>query len=188
MKLATVDNVKEAWDVRVSDVNDLWIPVGRINSAGTLAVDQKFYFDEEADNTYQRLAMTLDITFYADQVNAPGPAHTTRGLVLENKNVSTDWSPIVADGIWGILTWDGAGVYTGKAWGMNSDTYKLTYWNEATSGPEVTIGSTQTGTDLTFTGTYAAFNTNLNAKYWVRPNVWSGSSNANSLFEANLVN
>ena len=143
-------DIDQAWDVRLSDVNDLWIPIGRLDSGDTLAVDQNYYFDEMAGNEYQGDEMTVNITFYAEQLDAPGPTNTTRGVVLENKNPANDWAPIIADGTWGIITWDGSGNYTAKGWGMNSDTYTLTYWNEATSGPEVPIGSNQTGTDLTF--------------------------------------
>lgn len=183
MKIGGSDNIKKAWDVRVSDVNDLWIPVGRLNAGASVTVDQNYYFSELAGNAYQGDQIVIDITFYAEQLNAPGPSHTTRGVVLENKDAAGDWAPIVGDGTWGILTWDEVGNYTGKAWGMNSGTYKLVYWNDPT---EVSIGSIQTGIDLTFAGTYAGFN-NPDAKYWVRPNVWTSSSDVNSLFEANLA-
>ena len=185
MNIGGSTNIDQAWDVRVSDITDLWIPIGRINSGDSLAVDQNYYFADAAGNEYQGDEMDLDITFYAEQLDAPGPANTTRGVVLENKDASGDWAPIVADGTWGILTFDGAGNYIAKAWGMNSDTYRLTYWDGSI---ENAIGSTQTGTDLTFTGAYAGFATNTDAKYWVRPNTWTASSDANTLYESNLVN
>lgn len=185
MKIGGNTNIDKTWGVKVSDINDLWIPIGRLNVGQSLTVDQNYYFNELAGNEYQGDQMTIDITFYAEQLDAPGPVHTTRGVVLENKNPAGEWAPVVGDQVWGILTWDGSGVYTAKAWGMNSNTYKLVYWDGAT---ENSIGGTQIGTNLTFTGTYAAFNTNTNAKYWVRPNTWTGTSDVNSLFEANLVN
>lgn len=179
--------VNSTWGVKVADVNDLWIPLGKVAVGETLTIAQNYHLDEATPNKYQGDEMNYDVTFYAEQVNAPGPAHTIRGVVLENKNTSGGWEPIINDGRWGILTWDTAGVYTAKVWGMNSGTYKLVYWNESTSGPEVSIDGTQTGTSFTFSGTYAGFNSNTNAKYWVRPNVWTSSSDVNTLYEANLV-
>ncbi|MFA5154112.1 MAG: TasA family protein [Clostridia bacterium] len=184
MKIGGNDNIKKDWDVKVSDVNDLWIPIGRINAGESLTVDQNYYFDEAADNTYQGTSMTIDITFYADQINAPGPAHTTRGVVLENKNTVGEWEPIIADGIWGILTFDGSNNFIVKGWGLTGASYRAVYYNGST---ETNIGSGDTsvvGGEVTITGNYD-FSSNVDAKYWLRDAGWN---NVNTLWESNLVN
>lgn len=187
MKIGGNDNIKKAWGVKVSDVNDLWIPIGRLNAGDTLAVDQNYYFNETAGNEYQGKTMTIDITFYADQVDAPGPAHTTRGVVLENKNASSGtWEPITGDGTWGILTWDTGGNYTVKAWGLAAGTYQLDYFVEPSTNNF--FGSTFTvpaGGSVSATGTRIALTTDTNAKYWLRDLSWN---NDNTLWESNLVN
>ena len=183
MKVGGNDNIKKDWDVRVSDVNDLWIPIGRLNSGESLTVDQNYYFDEEADNAYQGGSMTFDVTFYADQVNAPGPAHTTRGVVLENKNTTGEWETIVGDGIFGILTWDTSYNYVVKAWGVVGASYKVAHYNEATS-TQTLIGDalTPVAGAVSGSGTLTAYGTD--SKYWLRDLTWS---NPNTLWESNLA-
>jgi len=185
MNVGGSTHINQAWNVRVSDVNDLWIPIGRLNAGSTLAVDQNYYFDENAGNAYQGDSMTLDITFYAEQLDAPGPAHSTRGVVLENKNTTT-WAPIVGDGTWGILTLDALGNYTAKAWGLNAGTYQLDYFVDPATdnffGATNTVGA---GGSVSYTGTRVGLTTATNAKYWLRDLSWN---NANTLWEANLVN
>lgn len=180
-------NINEAWNVRLSELNDLWMPFGRVEPNTELDVDQHFHLDEATTNAYQGDKLTFTVTYYAEQIDAPGPAHTTRGVVLENKNTTTDWAPIVDDGTWGILTFDSStGAYVVKAWGLNGAlTYKLSYWNGTTEAP---FGGTASGTNVNMTGTYSGFVSNPNgAKYWLRPTPWSSSSDVNTLYEANLV-
>ena len=187
MTVDTTPLINSAWKVKVSDVNDLWIPLGKVAVGQTLTVAQNYHLDEATDNKYQGDEMDYDITFYAEQVDAPGPAHTTRGVVLENKNTSGDWAPIVNDGTWGIITFDPAtGVYTAKAWGLSGAmTYNLAYWDGTT---ETAIPGTASGTSVTLSGTYAGFVSNpAGAKYWLRPTPWSSSSDVNTLYESNLV-
>lgn len=185
MKIGVNDNIKKAWDVKVSDINDLWIPIGRLNAGSTLAVDQNYYFDEDAGNAYQGDSMTFDITFYAEQLNAPGPKYVagSNGVIVDNKNTSSEWEPLVGDGIWGILTWDGSGAFTMKGWGLAGTSYRAVYYNGST---ETNIGSGDTpvaGGAVTITGTYAGFGID-DAKYWLRDAGWNS---AKTLFEANLV-
>jgi predicted ribosomally synthesized peptide with SipW-like signal peptide len=175
-------DINQAWDVRVSDVNDLWIPIGRLNTGQTLAVDQNYYFDEMAGNAYQGDSMTLDITFYAEQLDASGPTNTTRGVVLENKNASGDWAPIIADGTWGIMTWNGT-AYTVRAWGLAGASYRVAHYNEATATQTLMDDTlTPVSAAISDTGTLTA--TGADSKYWLRDLSWN---NDNTLWEANLV-
>lgn len=178
-------NIDEAWDVRVSDIDGLWIPMGRLNSGDTLDVDQNYYFDENAGNEYQGDEMTIDVTFYAEQLDAPGPANTTNGVVLDNKDVASgDWEPEVGDGIWGIITWDGADNYNVRAWGLEGASYQVAHYDEATStqtlmGDVLTPdanGDVEDDDVLTAKGN--------DSKYWLRDLSWD---NDNTLWEANLV-
>ena len=126
--------------------------------------------------------MKFNIELYAEQLDAPGPAHTTRGVVLDNKDVANDWVPLV-DGTFGLLTWEGSN-YRIRAWGLSdTDSFKVKYYDGST---ENTIGGvlTPSGGKIDSTGTYASFGTNSSAKYWLRYE-WD---NAKTLFESNLVN
>ncbi|HPN96835.1 MAG TPA: hypothetical protein PLK35_03635 [Candidatus Moranbacteria bacterium] len=183
MNIGGNTNIDQAWDVRVSDINDLWIPVGRLDAGDSLAVDQNYYFDEEAGNEYQGDQMTFNITFYAEQLNAPGPAHTTRGVVLENKDASGDWAPVVGDGTWGILTWDASDNYTVRAWGLAGASYRVAHYNEATSTQTLMDDTlTPSGGSVSDTGTLTV--TGADSKYWLRDLTWN---NNNTLWEANLA-
>lgn len=188
MKIGGTDNIKKDWGVKVSDINNLWIPLGRLSSGSELAVDQNYYFNELAGNVYQGDKMTVNVTFYAEQLDAPGPSYVSgsRGLVLDNKNVASGtWEPIVGDGTWGILKWDASGNFTMKGWGVAGANYRSVYWNGTT---ETNMGTGDTAVasgTVTITGTYPALNTNPNgAKYWLRDAAWS---NTNTLWESNLV-
>ncbi len=169
--------------MKVSDINDLWIPIGRLNSGASLAVGQNYYFNELAGNEYQGGTMTIDITFYAEQLNAPGPIHTTRGVVLENKNTVGEWEPLIGDGTFGILTWDIAGNYTVKGWGLAGANYRVVYYN-GSSEAAISGNTAVVSGAVTIGGNYAGFGT-ADAKYWLRDTTYN---NANTLWEANLVN
>jgi predicted ribosomally synthesized peptide with SipW-like signal peptide len=186
MKIGGNVNINKAWDVKVSDVNNLWIPIGKLDANTSITVDQNYYFDEMAGNEYQGDSMTFDVTFYAEQLDAPGPAHSTRGVILDNKNASSgNWEPLVGDGIWGILTWDGSGNYKIKAWGLAAGTYQLDYFVEPSTdnffGSSFTVGA---GGSVDSSGTRPALATDASAKYWLRDLSWN---NDNTLWEANLV-
>jgi len=109
MTVGGVNIIPMVWDVMMSDIDDLWIPMGKLEPDQSIEVVQVYRLDEETGNEYQGDILTFDINLYAEQLNAPGPQPTTRGVVLENKDGSDDWSPIMDD-IWGILTWDGSGI------------------------------------------------------------------------------
>lgn len=188
MKIGDGDNIKKDWGVTVSDINDLWIPLGRLDSGAELAVNQNYYFKETAGNKYQGDMMTVSITFYAEQLDAPGPSYVanSRGLVLDNKNVASGtWEPIVGDGTWGLLTWDISGNFTMKGWGVTGANYRSVYWN-GTSETNMGTGDTAVVSGaVNITGNYPGLNTNPNgAKYWLRDEAWD---NTNTLWESNLV-
>ncbi len=178
--------IPEDWNIRLSDVNALWMQLGTLDPNESLIVKQSYRLDSSTDNKYQGDSLTFDINLYAEQVGGPGPG-TKTGLIMENKDTTT-WDVII-DGTWGILTWDTSGNYNFKGFGLNDSlVYQLKYWDG--TPPENVIGGTGTpsGGKLTLTGTYAAFNTNVAAKYWLRPVPWSSSSDVNTLYEGNLVN
>jgi len=180
MTVGGVNTIPAIWGVKLADVDSLWIPLGKVVAGDSVDVTQVYKLLEETGNEYQGDTLTFDIDLYAEQMDAPGPEHTTRGVVLENKD-TTDWFPIM-DGTLGILTWDVSGNYTLKAFGLTGGvTYRF-----AQGDPEVGISAymTPTAGNLTITGNYGGFAT-PNTKYWLRPNDWD---NAKSLWESNLVN
>jgi spore coat-associated protein N len=183
----TVDGtalIDAAWGVNMEDVDDIWVPLGKIAVGGDLDIVQNYHFDELAGNVLQGDEMTFDLVLYAEQIDAPGPAHTSNGVVLENKT-DTDWAPIVNDGRWGLLTWDASGNYRLRAWGLDmSTTYRVAYWDGLT---EFQISSLETPVsgELDFIGTETSLNVSSDAKYWLRP---ATGANLLTLWESNLVN
>lgn len=188
MTVGTVNTIPAAWNVMMSDIDQLWIPLGKVEAGASLPVTQVYKLDEQTGNEYQGDQLTFDIDLYAEQLNGPGPSHTSRGLVLENKAVNPDngyYQFPIMDQTWGLLTWDGSGVYKLRAWGLNNgNTYRVAYWNGSSESGVSTLQA-PAGGSLVQTGTYASFNTNVDAKYWLRPNDWD---NAKTLWESNLVN
>lgn len=180
---ATTTLISSSWGIKMSDVEDLWVPLGTVQPQGTLTVTQSYHFDEATTNWAQGDTLTFDISLHAEQLGGPGP-NTTSGVVLENKDTST-WD-VVIDGTWGLVTWDGSD-YRVRGFGMNAaKSYVLTYWDGSTENP---IGSVvpATGGEVDFSGSYAGFGTNTDAKYWLRPSPWSSSSDVDTLYEGNVV-
>ncbi len=177
--------IDEDWDVMMYDIRNLWIPLGKIAVGDSIGVEQTYLLDEDAGNKLQGDEVVFNIELYAEQLMGPGPSSTSRGVVLENKDASDHWVPII-DGTWGFITWNGSGDYTTKAWGLDDGLdYRTAYYD----------GATETGIDSSYTspssgaveisGNYTGFNSNPDAKYWLRPD---SGSNGNTLWEANLVN
>lgn len=184
MTVGAVNTIPLAWNVMMSDVDQLWIPLGKVEAGATLPVTQVYKLDELTGNEYQGDIITFNIDLYAEQLNAPGPSHTTNGVVLENKD-TTDWAPIM-DGTWGILTWDAGGNYRLRAWGLPGTQYQLQAWDYATDSNITYFGPVNGGGNLNYTGTYAGLTTNVATKYWLRETAsWL---NAQTLWESNLVN
>lgn len=181
MVLGTQTLIDEDWDVMMYDIRNIWIPLGEIGVGGSLDVKQTYSLDEGAGNKLQGDEVVFNIELYAEQLMGSGPSHTTRGVVLENKDSSNHWVPIIDD-TWGFLTWDGSGDYTVKAWGLAGASYSLSYYKGST---ESWFGSTLSGVNVSDTGTRAALTTDSDAKYWLRDTTYD---NTNTLWEANLVN
>lgn len=183
MNVGGTNTILYDWGIMMSDVDDLWIPLGRVNAGQTLAVTQIYTLDENAGNQYQGDYITFDIELYAEQLLGPGPSHTEKGLVLENK-LEPDWTPIM-DQTWGLLTWDGSGNYRLRAWGLPGSQYRLQGWNTDTDSDLGYFGGPFSGGNLDETGTYSGLNSNSNAKYWLRETAsWN---NLETLWESNLV-
>lgn len=183
MTVGGFNTIPESWGIMMSDIDKLWIPLGKITPGAELIITQVYKFDEKAGNEYQGDKIIFDIDLYAEQLLGPGP-ESTRGVVLENKSLDPDWYALM-DGTWGIVTWDDLGNYKLRSWGLNdSYTYRIAYWNGSTELGISSYGSSSSGY-LEQTGTYAAFTTNTDAKYWLRPNDWD---NDKTLWESNLVN
>lgn len=175
--------IDPAWGVRVKDIRDLWVPVATLKVGEEITITQNYVLDASAGNALQGDVINFNIVLYAEQYMGTGPGPTTRGVVLDNKT-SEHWFPAV-DNTLGILTWNSAGDYTLKAWGLNdSDTYRVAYWDGSAETGVSSYAGPSAG-ELTITGTYAGFTTNTGAKYWLRPADWD---NAKTLWEANLVN
>ena len=182
-----IEIIPEEWDIKLSDIESLWIPLGTIEPGKTLVVKQSYHMIKETGNWAQGLSMTFDIDLYAEQTFGPGP-NTTHGVILENKD-DVDWYSIM-DQTWGILTWDTDGKYVLRAFGLDtldtSVTYRLAHWQEP-SGPETGISdyfAPNANGCLEITGTYTGFNTNTDAKYRLRPSDWRQPK---TLWEGNIV-
>jgi len=188
--------INPQWDVMVKDVDGVWVSLGWILAGEEKTVTQYYYLDADTGNWAQGDEMTFDITLYAEQYLAPGPAYAVNdpanqgnGLVLENKDLADEWKPLVVDGTWGLLTWDAGGNYKFRGWGLDaSKSYRVVYYSGSENNFAVSGTPAADGT-LTLIGTYAGLNANTDAKYWLRVAVadpWN--YNAQTLWEANLVN
>ncbi|HLD51201.1 hypothetical protein A3K34_01220 [candidate division WWE3 bacterium RIFOXYC1_FULL_40_10] len=176
--------IDPAWELKLGDIEGLWVPVAALEPGASTTIVQSYNLDPETGNAYQGDEITFDIVLYAEQYMGTGPSATTDGLVLENKE-DTHWTAIL-DGTWGLINWDQTtGNYTLRAWGLdNTKTYRLAYFGTSEVGVSGYVAPTAGA--LTISGTYPAFETNAaGAKYWLRPNDWS---QPNTLWEANLVN
>lgn len=183
-----VYNIDPAWDVKMSDVDTLWVPLGRLDPGESIMVRQTYALDEDAGNKYQGDELVFDVTYYAEQLDAPGPAHTTGGVIMDNKTTATEWAPIVGDGTFAILQWDGSGIYHLRAWGLSAANYRLRAWDAATDSDLGFFSTPQSPSagELDFTGTNASLNTHVGAKLWLQDSAtWDNSL---SLWESNLIN
>lgn len=182
MTVGAVNTIPVAWNVMMSDIDQLWIPLGTVEAGASLSVTQVYKLDEQTGNEYQGDQLTFDIVLYAEQVGAPGPSHTTRGVVLENKDAAFN---SIMDNTWGLLTFDLAtGNYRLRAWNLTG-IHQLQAWNSVTNTSIAKFGPVYAGANLDDVETYLGFTTNVAAKYWLWDTSWI---NANTLWESNLVN
>jgi len=180
-----------AWNVKISGIDSVWVPLGRIEPGEEMTVSQSYHIMATAGNEYQGDEMTFNINLYAEQLLGTGPGSTADGLVLENKD--GNWNQII-DGRWGLLTWDGVGAFDFNGHGLNDVNYSLIYYPEPqTTWPwpvTVITNGTAIGGELTLTGTLPALS---NAKIWlvesgdVPGGNMTGWTPANYLFESNLI-
>lgn len=186
MKVDGVSLIMPEWGYTFADMDGVWVPLGNLEPGTSMVVTQNYKMNENAGNEYQGDEMVFDYVLYAEQYMASGPKNTARGVVLENKTGDPYWLPVTNDGVWAYLSWDASGNYTLKAYGLNTSvTYRIAYYNGSTeTGVSGYVAPNADGS-LTISGVYAGFNTNVNAKYWLRPSDWD---NAKTLWEANLVN
>jgi predicted ribosomally synthesized peptide with SipW-like signal peptide len=181
-------NIDPAWDVKMSDVDTLWVPLGRLDPLESIKVRQTYALDEDAGNAYQGDQLIFDVTYYAEQLDAPGPIHTTGGVIMDNKTTATEWAPIVGDGTFAILQWDGSGIYNLRAWGLSAANYRLRAWDAASDSDLGFFSTPQAPSagQLNFTGTNASLNSYSGAKIWLQDSAtWDNSL---SLWESNLIN
>lgn len=136
--------IDEEWDVRLDEVDSLWVPLGRLEVGEEMTVRQSYHLAPETGNWAQGDQLTFDIDIYAEQLLGSGPGPTKHGLVLENKD--SEWNPII-DGRWALLTYKYSSNqfdYNLMVKGMNSNTaYKLVYapdpWPQGLSGGQSTL-------------------------------------------------
>lgn len=190
MTVGAGTNIDPVWKVTMADLDGLWIPLGLLEANGEVEVGQTYLFSEDATNHYQGDKLTYTITYYAAQEGTPGPAPTTRGVVLVAKALNPENGyyefPVVGTGTWGLLTWDDSGNFHMRAWGLPGTQYRLQAWNYTSNSDLGMFGDTQSGGNVDYTGNYAGLVNNNQIKYWLRDT--SGSwPNANALWESNLV-
>jgi predicted ribosomally synthesized peptide with SipW-like signal peptide len=184
LTVGTVNTIPTAWNVMMSDIDQLWIPLGKVEAGAHLSVTQVYKLDDLTGNEYQGDVLTFDIDLYAEQIGAPGPSHTTRGVVLENKDAT--FSPIM-DSTWGLLTFDlTTGAYRLRAWNLTGLQHQLQAWDYATNSDIGYFGPVNAGANLDYIENYV-FSAHTATKYWLRETggAWN---NAQTLWESNLVN
>lgn len=173
--------IPESAGTKMSDVNSLWFPLGKIDPSKTLTVTQTYQLDPEADNRYQGYKLSFDITLFAEQKMGPGE-DTTLGVILDNKTGSPDWYPVV-DGIWAIVLRDGTTANL-KAFGLTpGQTYHFQYsLTPYSTGTTMVSGVAGGDGTLSLSGTLPGSMTD--GKLWLRDNAWS---EAGTLWETNLI-
>src|SRR3989339_1322493 len=67
MTVGTVNLIPLSYDVMMSDVDGLWIPVATLQPNETMTINQDYYLDEMVGNWAQGDQLTFDITLYAEQ-------------------------------------------------------------------------------------------------------------------------
>jgi len=156
------DIVKPEQQIRVDNINCMWIYLGRIPAGGSMTVQQSYHLSSWQDapildvtNWAQGDTMKFDIELYAEQVGGVGPIGKTATLQMENKDPTT-WE-VITDGIYGDLTYDtatGAFTFSGKV--KASTAYELIYYADpwpGTGGKSLGTGSSDGSGAITITGT-----------------------------------
>jgi len=150
------DIVTATQQIRVDNINCMWIYLGQIPAEGSMTVSQSYHLSSWKDaaeldvtNWAQGDTMKFDIELYAEQVSGVGPAVGT--LRLENKDPTT-WE-VIADSKYGELN---IGAKTFKAYGLTGGDYKLIYykdpWSTGETGSVLLGKGTASGGSLEITG------------------------------------
>ena len=92
--------------ITLDDIESVFVYLGEVAPNDEITVWQSYHMKDETGNWAQTDQVSFTIEFYAEQVNGNGPTSTS--LLLENK-VEGPWTPILGDGMWGILKWAGDG-------------------------------------------------------------------------------
>jgi len=204
----TVAVIPLANEVRVDNMENIWIELGTLNPDHIMTVKQSYHLRPETTNWAQGDEMDFDITVMATQTNAPSLRPSSGSATLENKDAY--WRPI-ADGVSGTVHWSYAtatNTLSGNfsATGLPDGSYDLIYYSDPwpgtgglVLGTGVSAGGTLPSTAFSGTPVPSATDTNQPAgvKVWLVPNgefvpgppaTWpNGWNAANYLFDLNLI-
>ena len=115
--------IPAAHEVRVDNVNTVWIKLGTVAAGGNMLVEQSYHLRPETTNWAQGDEMKFTIELLATQTNDPAgpiPAAGTIGLVAKDKY----WSPHAGAGI-GTVTYSYASASPGTLTASFSGTVPL---------------------------------------------------------------
>lgn len=87
--------------MKLSDLRSISIDLGWLDGPKDLVLS--FHLQGETPNSMQGKSMAVLFEFILTDHNAPPP---TNGIILENKEESSEWQPILGDGIWGTCRYD----------------------------------------------------------------------------------
>ena len=179
--------IPESWNLRLSDVANLWVPLGTIPAGKTLIVEQSYRLAPDTGNWAQGDKLTFNIKLYAEQRMGDG-SPTDSGIVLDNKTGDSDWYS-VPDGILAVLNKTGATSYVLNAFGLEANQpYRLVYSNDPYS--VFTLIQTYTSdvngeiADLSGSGLPGTL---TNGKIWLLYGATGWGDNLKNLWETNLV-
>ncbi len=178
--------------ITIGDMESTWMDLMEwrpsqkaLQSGEKIRVSQSYYMQPTAGNEYQGDTLTFNIDLKAQQENAP--EITSGTLLLENKDAS--WNIVKGDGIWGVLKFNVSGAtfdYNLKTTGLNNSlSYNLVYY-DTTEHVIDTLG-TPSGGIITKSASINLSQDLNDVKIWVRPTPWTTASDANTLWEYNLI-
>lgn len=209
--------IDEVDGITLHDIESVFVYLGELIPDEDFVVWQSYHMKDETGNWAQTDQVSFTIEFFAEQVNGNGPIAggvDPQTLLLENKNTGGDWSPVISDGMWGVLKWAGDGTTfdfstTLEAHGLDPDTgYSLVYapdpWPQSLGGPSTELGSATsdgdgnltiaTSKDLGYDIPHPDDNNYpLGGKIWLVPTAdhdgtkLTGWNPAKYLFEYNLI-
>lgn len=128
--------INHANQVRLDNVNGVWIYLGELPAGGSMIVNQSYHLsswdgasEPTVTNWAQGDVLTFDVDLYGEQITGPGPNADTMMVVLNNKDSA--WVPILDDRI-GTMFYNTAGdkfEYDFSGIGLDANTdYSLIYY------------------------------------------------------------